>query len=47
MDRQQRDEEEKTNIIKMLRELKVKGLYNSVGVVIKHHGYIVLDELIK
>ncbi|MDA2035510.1 MULTISPECIES: hypothetical protein [Bacillus cereus group] len=29
MDRQQRDKEEKANIIKMIRDLKEKGLHRS------------------
>lgn len=29
MDRQQREKEEKTNIIKMIRELRARGIHNS------------------
>ncbi|WP_267379333.1 hypothetical protein [Bacillus sp. GM_Baccil_2] len=43
MDKQQRDEEEKANIIKMLRELKAKELHNCVAVIEKYH-YITLAE---
>ncbi|MED1287319.1 hypothetical protein [Bacillus mycoides] len=43
MDKQQRDKEEKENIIKMVRELKVKGLHNSVAVIEKYH-YITLAK---
>ncbi|WP_263434279.1 hypothetical protein [Bacillus cereus] len=43
MDKQKRDEEEKANIIKMLRELKAKELHNCVAVIEKYH-YITLAE---
>ncbi|WP_170958127.1 MULTISPECIES: hypothetical protein [unclassified Bacillus (in: firmicutes)] len=45
--KEQRDKEEKENIIKMIRDLKARGVYGSVGTIIKHHGYIVLAELVK
>ncbi|GAB6455688.1 hypothetical protein bcgnr5383_53250 [Bacillus cereus] len=43
MDKQKRDEEEKANIIKMLRELKSKELHNCVAVIEKYH-YITLAK---
>lgn len=43
MDRQQRDEEEKVNIIKMIRDLKAKELHNCVKAIEKHH-YITLAK---
>ncbi|WP_257144310.1 hypothetical protein [Bacillus pseudomycoides] len=43
MDKQQRDKNEKDNIIKMIRELKAKGLHKSVKVIEKYH-YITLAK---
>lgn len=43
MDKQQRDKEEKANIIKMVRELKAKELHNCVAVIEKYH-YITLAK---
>ncbi len=43
MDRQQKDKEDKENIIKMIRELKSKKLHNCVAVIEKYH-YITLAE---
>lgn len=43
MDRQQRDKEEKANIIKMIRDLKARGVHNSVKVIEKYH-YITLAK---
>lgn len=37
MDRQQRDKEEKANIIKMIRELRAKGIHNSADKVEEIH----------
>lgn len=37
MDRQQRDKEEKANIIKMIRELRDKGIHNSADKVEEMH----------
>ena len=37
MDRQQRDKEEKANIIKMIRELRAKGIHNSADQVEEMH----------
>lgn len=47
MDKQQRDKEERENIIKMIRDLKPRGVHNSAEAIVNHHGYIVLAELIK
>ncbi|MED1012183.1 hypothetical protein [Bacillus mycoides] len=41
--REQRDKEEKENIIKMVRDLKAKELHNSVAVIEKYH-YITLAK---
>ncbi|MGR5901114.1 hypothetical protein ACT7C8_31970 [Bacillus cereus] len=41
--REQRDKEEKQNIIKMIRDLKVKKLHNCVAVIEKYH-YITLAK---
>lgn len=43
MDKQQRDKEEKVNIIKLIRELKAKELHNCVKVIEKYH-YITLAK---
>lgn len=43
MDKQQKDKEDKANIIKMIRELKAKELHNCVAVIKKYH-YITLAE---
>ncbi|AEW58633.1 TPA: hypothetical protein ACOQ31_005674 [Bacillus cereus] len=43
MDKQQRDKEEKANIIKMVRDLKTKELHNCVKVIEKYH-YITLAK---
>lgn len=37
MDRKQRDKEEKTNIIKMIRDLRAEGIYNSADKVEEMH----------
>ncbi|WP_175545681.1 hypothetical protein [Bacillus sp. N35-10-4] len=37
MDRQQRDKEEKANIIKMIRDLRDKGIHNSADKVEEMH----------
>lgn len=37
MDRQQRDKEEKANIIKMIRDLRARGIHNSADKVEKMH----------
>ncbi|MFV1022347.1 hypothetical protein JOY40_25995 [Bacillus tropicus] len=37
MDRQQREKEEKTNIIKMIRELRARGIHNSADKVEEMH----------
>lgn len=37
MGREQRDKEEKANIIKMIRDLKDKELHNCVKVIEKYH----------
>ncbi|HDR7526700.1 MULTISPECIES: hypothetical protein [Bacillus cereus group] len=37
MDRQQRDKDEKANIIKMLRDLRAKGIHNSADKVEEMH----------
>lgn len=41
--REQRDKEEKQNIIKMIRDLKDKELHNCVAVIEKYH-YITLAK---
>ncbi|MCU5617006.1 hypothetical protein [Bacillus cereus] len=43
MDKQQKDKEDKENIIKMIRDLKVKELHNCVAVIEKYH-YITLAK---
>ncbi|MDZ4533954.1 hypothetical protein ORM92_22970 [Bacillus cereus] len=43
MDKQQKDKENKENIIKMVRELKAKELHNCVTVIKKYH-YITLAK---
>lgn len=37
MDRKQRDKEEKTNIIKMIRDLRAEGIHNSADKVEEMH----------
>ncbi|MCW1941715.1 hypothetical protein OMD49_29330 [Bacillus anthracis] len=37
MDRQQRDKEEKANIIKMIRSLRARGIHNSTDKVEEMH----------
>jgi hypothetical protein len=37
MDKQQRNEEEKENIIKMIRDLKARGIHNSADKVEEMH----------
>ncbi|WP_257142269.1 hypothetical protein [Bacillus pseudomycoides] len=41
--KQQRDKDERENIMKMVRELKAKGLHNSVAIIEKYH-YITLAK---
>lgn len=43
MDKQQKDKEDKENIIKMIRDLKARGVHNSVAVIEKYH-YITLAK---
>ncbi|WP_255447026.1 hypothetical protein [Bacillus sp. AY18-3] len=44
MDRQQRDTEEKANIIKMVRDLKARGIHNSADKVEETYKYITLAK---
>ncbi|WP_179139770.1 hypothetical protein [Bacillus sp. CDB3] len=44
MDRQQRDKEEKANIIKMIRDLRARGIHNSADKVEETYKYITLDK---
>lgn len=44
MDKQQRDKEEIANIIKMIRDLRAKGVHNSVDKVEEAHKYITLAK---
>lgn len=44
MDRQQRDKEEKVNIIKMIRDLKARGIHNSADKVEETYKYITLAK---
>jgi len=43
MDKQQKDKEDKENIIKMVRDLKARELHNSVKLIEKYH-YITLAK---
>ncbi|MFP3415027.1 hypothetical protein SB773_26220 [Bacillus sp. SIMBA_074] len=43
MDKQQKDKEDKESIIKMIRDLKARGVHNSVAVIEKYH-YITLAK---
>ncbi|MED1535478.1 hypothetical protein [Bacillus pseudomycoides] len=42
-DKEKRDEDEKKKIIAMIRDLKARGVHNSVKVIEKYH-YITLDK---
>ncbi|MEK4575865.1 MULTISPECIES: hypothetical protein [Bacillus] len=44
MDKQQRDKEEIANIIKMIRDLRAKGVHNSADKVEETHKYITLAK---
>ncbi|EEL67518.1 hypothetical protein [Bacillus mycoides] len=44
MDKQQRDKEEIANIIKMIRDLRAKGVHNSTDKVEEAHKYITLAK---
>lgn len=41
--KEQKDKEDKENIIKMIRDLKARGVHNSVAVIEKYH-YITLAK---
>ncbi|WP_279538717.1 hypothetical protein [Bacillus sp. XF8] len=41
--KQQRDEDERKKIIAMIRDLKARGVHNSVAVIEKYH-YIILAK---
>ncbi|MEI4650180.1 MULTISPECIES: hypothetical protein [Bacillus cereus group] len=44
MNRQQRDKEEKANIIKMIRDLRARGIHNSADKVEEKYKYITLAK---
>ncbi|MEN1938941.1 hypothetical protein AAIE21_26310 [Paenibacillus sp. 102] len=43
-DKKQRDKYKRKKIIAMIRDLKARGVHNSVEAIVKHHEYIVLDR---
>ncbi|MDG1570433.1 hypothetical protein [Bacillus cereus] len=45
MDKQQKDKEDKVNIIKMIRDLRTRGIHNSADKVEEmHKEFITLDK---